>query len=65
MQSSRVVAYGSQQLKNHEWNYLTHDMDLAVVVFSLKIWCQKSEVYLYAAGPQYEETHMDGVLRGL
>ena len=37
MQSERVVAYGSHQLKNHEQNYLTHDMELAVVVFSLKI----------------------------
>ena len=38
MQSGRVVAYGSRQLKNHEQNYPTHDMDLAVVVFALKIW---------------------------
>ena len=37
MQSGRVVAYGSLQLKNHEQNYLTHDMELAVVVFSLNI----------------------------
>ena len=28
MQSGRVVAYGSQQLKNHEQNYPTHDMEL-------------------------------------
>ena len=38
MQSGRVVAYGSRQLKNHEHNYPTHDMELAAVVFSLKIW---------------------------
>ena len=38
MQSGRVVAYGSRQLKNHEQNYPTHDMELAAVVFSLKIW---------------------------
>ena len=38
MQSERVVAYGSQQLKNHEHNYPTHDMELAAVVFALKIW---------------------------
>ena len=38
MQSSKVVAYGSRQLKNHEQNYPTHDMELAVVVFALKIW---------------------------
>ena len=38
MQSKRVVAYGSQQLKNHERSYPTHDMELAAIVFSLKIW---------------------------
>ena len=38
MQSGRVVAYGSCQLKNHEQNYPTHDMELAAVVFALKIW---------------------------
>ena len=38
MQSERVVAYGSRQLKNHEQNYPTHDMELVAVVFALKIW---------------------------
>ena len=38
MQSWRVVAYGSRQLKNHERNYPTHDMELAAIVFALKIW---------------------------
>ena len=37
MQSRRVVTYGSRQLKNHEWNYPTHDMELAAIVFALKI----------------------------
>ena len=37
LQSGRVVAYGSRQLKNHEKNYPTHDMELATVVFALKI----------------------------
>ena len=32
-----VVAYASRQLKNHEQNYPTHDMELAAVVFALKI----------------------------
>ena len=32
-----VVAYGSRQLKNHEQNYPTHDIELATVVFALKI----------------------------
>ena len=38
IQSERVVAYGSRQLKNHEWNYPMHDMELAAIVFALKIW---------------------------
>ena len=37
MQSGRVVAYGSRQLKNHKRNYPTHDMELVAIVFSLKI----------------------------
>ena len=48
MSSGRVVAYGSRQLKNHERNYPTHDMELAVIVFALKIWHH----YLY--GEQFE-----------
>ena len=48
MQSGRVVAYGSRQLKNHEKNYPTHDMELATVVFALKIWRH----YLY--GREFE-----------
>ena len=48
MQSGRVVAYGSRQLKNHEQNYPTHDMELAAVVFALKIWRH----YLY--GEEFE-----------
>ena len=38
MQSERVVAYSYRQLKNHEQNYPTHDMELAAIVFALKIW---------------------------
>ena len=38
MQFGRVVAYGSRQLKNHEKNYPTHDLELVAIVFALKIW---------------------------
>jgi hypothetical protein len=38
MQDDKVVAYASQQLKNHEENYPTHDLELAAVVHALKIW---------------------------
>ena len=37
MQDGKVVAYVSRQLKPHEHNYPTHDLELAAVVFSLKI----------------------------
>ncbi|KAH0669077.1 hypothetical protein KY289_023570 [Solanum tuberosum] len=38
MQNGKVIAYASRQLKVHEKNYPTHDLELAVVVFALKIW---------------------------
>ena len=38
MQDGKVVAYASKQLKPHEHNYPTNDLELAVVVFALKIW---------------------------
>jgi ribonuclease HI len=38
MQDDRVVAYASRQLKKHEENYPTHDLELAAVVHALKIW---------------------------
>ena len=38
MQNGRVVAYVSRQLKKHEQNYPTHDLEMAAVVFALKIW---------------------------
>ena len=37
MQEKKVVAYASRQLKVHERNYPTHDLELAAIVFSLKI----------------------------
>jgi len=38
MQEGKVIAYASRQLKKHELNYPTHDLELAAVVHSLKIW---------------------------
>ena len=38
MQDGKVVAYASRQLKSHEQNYPAHDLELAAVVFALKIW---------------------------
>ncbi|KAA0051309.1 ty3-gypsy retrotransposon protein [Cucumis melo var. makuwa] len=38
MQQGKVVAYASRQLKSHEQNYPTHDLELAAVVFAFIIW---------------------------
>ncbi|KAD3640206.1 hypothetical protein E3N88_29429 [Mikania micrantha] len=38
MQRKKVIAYASRQLKTHEKNYTTHDLELGAVVFALKIW---------------------------
>jgi hypothetical protein len=45
MQNGRVVAYASRQLRNHEKNFPTHDLELAAVAFALKLWRH----YLYGA----------------
>ncbi|GKC97014.1 putative reverse transcriptase domain-containing protein [Tanacetum coccineum] len=38
MQRGKVIAYASRQLKIHEKNYTTHDLELGAVVFALKTW---------------------------
>jgi hypothetical protein len=38
MQGGQVVSYASRQLRKHEENYPTHDLELAAVVHALKIW---------------------------
>ncbi|WVZ52688.1 hypothetical protein U9M48_003725, partial [Paspalum notatum var. saurae] len=38
LQEGRVIAYASRQLRKHEANYATHDLELAAVVHALKIW---------------------------
>nr|GFA74526.1 reverse transcriptase domain-containing protein [Tanacetum cinerariifolium] len=38
MQREKVISYASRQLKIHEKNYMTHDLELGAVVFALKIW---------------------------
>ncbi|KAK1652173.1 hypothetical protein QYE76_069978 [Lolium multiflorum] len=38
MQEGKVVSYLSRQLKQHEQNYPTHDLELAAVVLALKVW---------------------------
>ena len=53
MQDGKVIAYASRQLKINEKNYPTHDLELAAVVFSLKIW----QHYLYGAHCQIYTDH--------
>ena len=48
MQNGKVIAYASRQLMKHTQNYPTHDLEMAAVVFALKIWRH----YLY--GVTYE-----------
>ncbi|WVZ50601.1 LOW QUALITY PROTEIN: hypothetical protein U9M48_001841 [Paspalum notatum var. saurae] len=38
MQEGKVIAYASRQLRKHEENYPTHDLELVAVVFALKLW---------------------------
>jgi len=45
MQNRQVVAYASRQLKVHDKNYPTHDLELTTIVFVLKIWRH----YLYGS----------------
>ncbi|WVZ88949.1 hypothetical protein U9M48_035416 [Paspalum notatum var. saurae] len=50
MQEGKVIAYASRQLRDHEKNYLTHDLELAAVVHALKVWRhylfgQKCDIY--------------------
>jgi len=53
MQEKKAVAYSLRQLKVHERNYPTHDLELAVVVFALKILRH----YLYGAQFQVFSDH--------
>ena len=68
MQDGKVVAYGSRQLKPHEQNYPTHDLELAAVVFALKIWRhylygEKCRIYTYHKSLKYLLTHKELNLR--
>jgi len=53
MQEKRPVAYASRQLKVHEKNYPTHDLELAAIVFALKTWRH----YLYGSQFQVFSDH--------
>ena len=79
MQYGKVIAYASRQLKTHEQNYPTHDLELVAVVFALKIWrhylygesCDiftdhKSLKYIFhSEGSEFEAKKVVGVDQGL
>ncbi|WMV43384.1 hypothetical protein MTR67_036769 [Solanum verrucosum] len=68
MQRGKVIAYASRQLKVHEKNYPTHGLELAAVVFALKIWRHylygvHVDVFTYHKSLQYVFTQKELNLR--
>ncbi|KAM1736437.1 hypothetical protein ACFX12_014790 [Malus domestica] len=68
MQHNRMIAYASRQLKIHERNYPTHDLELAAIVFALKIWRhylygEKCKIFTDHKSLQYLFTQHDLNLR--
>nr|GEW33983.1 putative reverse transcriptase domain-containing protein [Tanacetum cinerariifolium] len=61
MQREKVIAYASRQLRTHEENYMTHDLELGAVVFALRLWRH----YLYGVNNlpewKWENVTMDFV----
>jgi len=53
MQHGRVIAYASRQLKSYKVNYPIHNLELAVVVFALRVWRH----YLYRSQVQIFTNH--------
>jgi hypothetical protein len=68
MQEGHVTSYASRQLRKHELNYPTHDLELAAVVHALKIWMHyvmgtKCQIYIDHKSLKYIFTHKDLNLR--
>ncbi|KAG8491422.1 hypothetical protein CXB51_014647 [Gossypium anomalum] len=68
MEEGKVIAYASRQLKLHKKNYSTHDLELATIVFALKIWLhylfdEKCHLYSDQKGLKYLMTQKDLNLR--
>ena len=68
MQDGKAVAYAPRQLKPHEQNYPTHDLELAAVVFALKIWRhylygEKCRIFTYHKSLKYLLTRNELNLR--
>src|ERR1044071_7504686 len=68
MQERKVIAYGSRQLRAHEDKYPTHDLELAAVIYALKLWRHylvgnRCEVYTDHQSLKYLFTQPDLNLR--
>jgi hypothetical protein len=68
MQEGKVVAYASKQLRKHEQNYPTHDLELAAIVHTLKIWRHymignKCQIFIDHKSLKYIFTQRDPNLR--
>jgi hypothetical protein len=68
MEDGKVVSYASHQLREHEENYPTHDLELAAVVHALKIWRHylighRCEIYSEHESLKYIITQIDLNLR--
>ena len=68
MQEGKVIAYASKQLKTHESNYPTHDLELAAVIHALKTWRhhlvgRRCEIYTDHKSLKYIFTQPDLNLR--
>ena len=64
MQNGKVIAYASRQLKVHEANYPTHDLEFAAVMHALKTWKHymygvKCRIYSYHKSLKYIFTQKD------
>ena len=64
MQNEKVIAYASRQLRRHELNYPTHDLEMVAVIFALKIWRhylygEKCEIYTDHKSLQYIQHQRD------
>src|SRR5262249_28248093 len=68
MQQGKVIAYASRQLRKHKVNYPTYDLEMAAVIFALKIWRhymyrEKCEIYTNHKSLQYIQQQKDLNLR--
>ena len=68
MQERKVIACGSRQLRPHEDKYPTHDLELAAVIYALKLWRHyllgyRCEIYMDHQSLKYLYTQPDLNLR--